>query len=146
MKNLPYIVSYIGIAIIMLGIVMISRTAVSNIVSSTQSFKEPLVHEWTGVPLILGWLISIPGVIFALIGGLVSRPRYFWIISVVIGSVYCISLITALITPSLKMRSYDDLTNMNYLIPTFLFLLPPGLLCIVEGIILRWLGKKQRTV
>jgi hypothetical protein len=133
------ILAYIGMVFIVIGIYWMSETALVNITSSSYSFIDEESHEWSILPAILGWMFSIPGVVLALVAGIIARPRYFWIVLLVIGSFYCVIMITIIITPMLKTHEYD----LVFLVLGSLSASLPGIACIIGALIIRWLRRKS---
>jgi hypothetical protein len=129
-----------GIALIVLGIIGISWTAVSYLQSSAYSWSQPLAHEWDGLPFVMGLLVSIPGLILVLIGGIIARPRYLWPVLVAIGLIFCIIATIATTTPPIKKQDYE----IAGLIGRSLLFSFPGILCIIEGIVIFWLRRKRK--
>jgi hypothetical protein len=133
--------AYTGIAMIVLGIIGVSWTAASYLQSSAYSWTQPLAHEWDGLPLGLGFLVSIPGLILVLIGGMIARPRYLGPVLVATGLIFCISATIAIATPPIKKQDYE----LSGVIINSIVISLPGIICIIEGIVILWLRRKRKT-
>jgi hypothetical protein len=123
LKIFMTVIAYLGITLVILGTIMATWTSIYNLKYDS---------EWTGLPglpAFLGILISIPGVLLALIGGLIARPRYIWFILIIVGIVYCIIIVIA--TSTLVVHLVTSI---------------PGVICIIEGFIILYLGKKKPTI
>ena len=75
------------------------------------------------------------GTFLALVGGLVAQPRYLWIGLVIVGSIYIISLFEFFAISFL----YNELSIFEGALAL------PGVVCIIEGIIIRWLRKRRKS-
>jgi len=139
LKSMVAVFAYIGLAIVVLGVVGISWTAISYLESSAYSWSIPTVHEWDGIPMIIGVFISIPGLVLALIGGIIARPHNFWPLILAAGAFFCIFIFIAFISRFVK--AHDE-SILILILELFVFSLP-GLICIIGGVIIRWLMKKQ---
>ncbi len=76
---------------------------------------------------IFALLLGSFGVLIALIDGLIRRPRYLWIGLLTVGSIY--------------ISSFFGLYVYRFHLGYILYSLP-GLICIVEGVILKCLPRK----
>ena len=77
--------------------------------------------------------------ILTLIGGLISRPRFFWIACLIMGGVYILSFYGFFLV-MLDSR-WIERTGIAQAISGLILSLLPGIILIIEGIILR----KQST-
>ncbi len=79
-----------------------------------------------------GWYPAVLGVLLALIGGLIARPRYLWIPLVAVGLVHLLSFTGEYVY---IVREAGNLVRH----PIFKMTqtVAPGLVCIIEGIIVR---------
>ena len=74
------------------------------------------------------------GALLALIGGVITRPKYLWIGSIVIGVAYISSF-----------YGYRMGLDEPYKYWGVFVMLLPGLACIVEGIVIRKLNKRTQS-
>jgi len=81
--------------------------------------------------------VGIIGVMLAIIGGLLARSRLLWPVLVVIGTAGSILAIYGI--------GYEKvlLGPISILLKYLLIFLLPGIACIVAGIIIRWLRRRQ---
>jgi hypothetical protein len=74
--------------------------------------------------------IGALGVLLALIGGFIARPRYFWIGAIVVGVAYIASF-------------YGYVVDFKfYMLGGIVVMLLPGLACIAAGIVIWKLAKR----
>jgi len=84
-----------------------------------------------------GWVLlvafaTLPGILgtlLVLIGGFVSKPRYLWIASIIVG---------ALFVSSFYCSAHHGLL-------TFVLFTSPGLVCIIGGIVMGWLSRRVKS-
>ncbi len=74
------------------------------------------------------------GVLLALIGGVITRPKYFWVVAIVIGVAYISSF-----------YGYRMGLDEPYKYWGVFVMLLPGLACIVEGIVISKLNKRTQS-
>jgi len=125
MKTFQKITAWTG-----LGIVAIGAT-----ISFYSSWIIALDPNWIGVDYghMFGLLLSIIGLLFMLIGGLLSKPKYFWIGSIIVGCFYIVSFFS--------MYQYwptriDD-NQIDFLLSEMAISFLPGLVAIIEGMWLK---------
>jgi hypothetical protein len=130
------VIAWIGFGIFTLGTGLAIFTTVSYIV-------HPATPYFGGVdaghPFAV--IIALLGLPFMLAGGLIARPRLFWMLSVIMGCLYIIGFI-----PSIQnMAFYIKHTDTDYLMRNGrLFriiwqnMMPvlPGIVCLGEGILI----------
>jgi phosphatidylglycerophosphate synthase len=80
-----------------------------------------------------GLLFGVLGLIFMLIGGLLSKPRYLWLVSIIVGLLYFVSFFS--IYQELPTRIRDN--QIGTLFADLAISILPGLVAICEGIWLR---------
>ena len=116
------IVAWVGIIIMAIGVVISF-----NISWELAHPGPPDPYPTMGVGANIGYvmLLDIVGLIAILTGGLIARPSYFWLASILIGILYTASFLVHEIGLLGKSR-----INREW----FFFLLVPGLIMIVEGI------------
>ena len=82
------------------------------------------INESESLNYNIAWILAIFGTILVAIAGFISRPRFFWLVAIVIGIAYIASL-------------YGWLgDNMAGLIG-FVMVLMPGAVCIILGILIK---------
>jgi hypothetical protein len=120
------IVSWLGIVIVTIGAIISFITSWIDIWSSIQ----------TGVNFghYLASIFGIAGLILIIIGGIISKPKYFWLTSVIVGSFYIISFF------SLYLDFPDRIhyKQIGYILDKLARTVLPGMIIIIEGI---WLKK-----
>jgi len=120
MKTLLKILAWLGLLIIALGLTL-SFSSSSTWVNTGQL--------GSGVGYFAAMCLGALGAILALIGGFITKPKYFWLGSIVVGVVYISSF-----------YGYIFDYEPHMLGGVFVELLP-GLLCIVAGIVILSLSK-----
>jgi len=85
MKTFLKVISWIGVGIVSLGVI------IAFIQSWTMTFPEPgfLGGVNWGHPFAL--LLAIIGLPLMLVGGLIAKPRHFWLVSIIVSSLYIVS-------------------------------------------------------
>jgi len=121
MKTFLKFLAWIGLLIILPGLVF-SYSSSWVIASSPGQLGS-------GVGYVITALIGTIGTLLALIGGFISRPRYFWIGTLVVGFAYIASFYGYFF-------GYTVELEVKF-IPGLLVMLLPGLACIVAGIVIR---------
>lgn len=81
--------------------------------------------------------VGIIGVILAIFGGLITRPLLFWQVLVACGVA---SILLALYGISMEKIGSQPIFIIFKYISIFLL---PGAACIIEGLVIRWLRRKQ---
>ena len=97
----------------------------------------PFVSEGWVLLVVFATLPGILGVLLVLIGGFVSKPRYLWIASIIVGALFVSSfygLATPLV-PSLPL----------YGMLSFILFSSPGLVCIIGGVVMGWLSHRGKV-
>jgi hypothetical protein len=97
----------------------------------------------------IAFVLAVIGIPLMLIGGLLARPRYFWLVSIVVSSLYVISFHFFIVNLVFEIRH----TEWDYLIQTgWLYTLLwrnlgpfiPGIVGVAEGIIIWRIGVRKR--
>ena len=91
--------------------------------------SPPMVSEGWVLLVAFATLPGILGVLMVLIGGFVSKPRYLWIASIIVG---------ALFVSSFYCSAHHGLL-------TFVLFTSPGLVCIVGGMVMGWLSHRGKA-
>lgn len=142
MKIRLTILAYIGLAFVMLGAILTFRGTMDYLTAPASAWSpgSRYYFEWTGMWAILGWVAAGFGMLLALIGGLIARPRYLWIGLMANGLIFVLSSGMYINIP--KDKPYqpgyaaDAVRNFVSTVPQNLFFMLPGLVCIVEGLII----------
>ena len=125
MNTLLKVIAWIGVAFFTFG-ASISFWTSSVMVMDPYSIGVDWGHMF-------GLLFGVLGLVFMLIGGLFTKPRYFWFISIIVGFLYIISFFS--IYQGLPARVRDN--QIDILLSDLAISLLPGLVVIVEGIWLK---------
>jgi hypothetical protein len=96
-----------------------------------------------GVFLVLLYIGSVVGLIPMLVGGLGSKPRYFWLASSIAGFAYLISLTLYAVTQQFSLNQSYDAVSLVTTIISLAFLSIPGLLSLGMGIRLKRAGQQE---
>jgi len=96
----------------------------------------PMVSEGWGLLAVFATLPGILGTLLVLIGGFVSKPRYLWITSIIVGvlntsSFYCLVDVVA------SLPLYGMLS--------FVLFSSPGLVCVIGGVVMGCLSHKGKS-
>ncbi|MDD3994438.1 MAG: hypothetical protein WCX07_04430 [Dehalococcoidales bacterium] len=86
----------------------------------------------------VAFLLGIAGLVLMLIGGLISKPEYFWLASIIAGSLYIISFFSFYI-------EFPNYSRIKFLLQDLAISVLPGLIVIIEGIWLKRQGSKSMT-
>jgi len=134
MKTFPKIIAWIGVGIVALGAII--------------SFSESWIIATTDpgrIGVAFGYMFavfcSVLGLVFMLIGGLISRPRYFWLASIIVGSFYIISFFEVYLNWPGRIQD-NQIDSMFYELG---FSVLPGLVAIIEGVWLKRIEVKRVT-
>jgi len=121
MKTFLKFLAWIGLLIILPGLLL-------SYSSSWVMVSRP-GQLGSGVGYFAATCIGAFGTLLALIGGFISRPRYFWIGAIVVGIAYIASF-----------YGYAFDFEAKFILGLFVGLLP-GLACIATGIVMRKLAR-----
>jgi len=113
------VIAWVGIG------VMVGALAFSFFVCIT----PPMVSEGWGLLLVFGTLPGILGVLLVLIGGFVSKPRYLWLASIIVGVLFVSSFYGLAYYGMLELVLFSS----------------PGLACIIGGIVVQWLSHRGKA-
>ena len=129
MKTFQKITAWTGLVIVAIG-------ATISFWNSSIIAADP---NWIGIDYghMFALLLSIIGLLFMLIGGLLSRPKHLWLASIIVGCFYIISFFS--------MYQYwptriDD-NQIGSLLSDIAISFLPGLVAIIEGIWLKVTAK-----
>lgn len=92
------------------------------------------------------WVCGL-GVVLLLIGGFLSRWRYWWIVALVMGAAYILASIPGLYANEAREAARCTECQLEYRIDyrLLIMVLSPGLVCIIGGIIMKWLLGRRRA-
>lgn len=121
MKILLEILAWFGLALIVPGL-LLSYSSSWTWISTGQL--------GSGVGYVVTACVGVIGTLLALIGGFITRPKYFWIGAIVVGVAYIASF-----------YGYVVDFETKFILGLFVMLLP-GLVCIAAGIVIRKLNKR----
>jgi hypothetical protein len=136
MKTFGIIVTYLGVTLLGLATIFSAKLAWVFISAPAGIWTNPPWENWVPYQyVILAFVASIPGTLFAFLGMFIARTRYISIIVLVIGIFYAIPSLTVIFYPIIKggMGQFDSF--MDFIIA--LIWLLPGIACIVGGFIMR---------
>jgi hypothetical protein len=124
MKTLMATVAWFGIFLLIFGVIIYSDQVIDSLrfyrIITPGMIVDGPAFEW----------FTILGTLFVLVGGLTSRPHFQWPVLVIAGVIY---IVLALIN-----ISYEYLFTSNGL--SFLII---GLVCIIEGLLIRWVRRRE---
>ena len=121
MKILLEILAWFGLALIVPGL-LLSYSSSWTWISTGQL--------GSGVGYVVTAGVGVIGTLLALIGGFITRPKYFWTGAIVVGVAYIASF-----------YGYVVDFETKFILGLFVMLLP-GLACIAAGIVIRKLTKR----
>ncbi len=122
----------LGLAIGAYCAVVMSNTAIQDF--KYLFVRPPLNHFDTFYQPII-WIGCTFGLTLASIGGFIARPRYFWPLHIVIGTVYLISTAIVMLAEQ-RGGGVIRITLMT------LWIASPGIVFILEGLVIRQLRKR----
>jgi len=114
------VVAWVGIG------VMVGTSAFAFFVCIT----PPMVSEGWALLALFATLPGILGVLLVLIGGFVSKPRYLWIASIIVGALFVSSFYGV---------------ALDYGMLSLVLFSSPGLACIIGGIVMQWLSHRGKA-
>ncbi len=81
---------------------------------------------------------GIPGIVLMIIGGIISKPKHFWLASIITGIFYIVSFFYA----------YINITGSRlvFIIEVLSISILPGLIAVIMGLQLRKDGQKDKGV
>jgi hypothetical protein len=112
-----------------------------NSEASFQAWKIGRWEDYSAIIIALGWLISIPGTIIVLIFGALSKNRLFSLLMIIVGVINCLSY-SGMFYRAYKIAYYSHTTTYGDFIYGSIVLLP-GLLCLIEGLIIYLLMRRK---
>ena len=140
MKSFLKTIAWIGAGLMALAIMIV-------LISWWSRVNQPPSNYMTGGVAFIA-LFIIPLVIlaffFMLIGGLIGKPKYFWLVSLTLGILY-IGTYFPVVQATINRIHYSKPADIDIEdIITIIFCVVPGITAIVVGILLRTV-KKQKS-
>jgi hypothetical protein len=125
LKRFLSIIAWLGAALILAASIPLLPLLLSN----DRGFQDPISLLSSG-GFFVYFEISILGVLLALIGGFKANPRYFWLGIIIAG---CVSILasTGVCLDDHFARLYTDFR------PEYIILFIPGLVLIIQGVLLK---------
>lgn len=134
MKIFLNVIGWIGFAIIGISLPLLYTCAGPNV---------GMIGMCLGV---FSWIGDL-GVVLLLIGGFLSKWRYWWIVALVMGVAYISASIPGLYANEVREAARCAEYQLAYQIDYYLWtiVLIPGLSCIIGGIIMKWLLGRRKV-
>lgn len=131
----------IGILLISAGTFFLAH-AVDDVLKAPESVwrmeSGRMYFEWTGMWILSGVALGLAGSFFSIIGGLLAKPGSLWIPFISIGTIYCLPTLISHIYGTSKQLAYPAYyPDATYFNPGIIFPLLPGLILIIEAIVIR---------
>jgi len=123
------------------GIVFIIPALFCSFSASYMDLKYPGMTS-SGVGYFVAMCFGAVAVILSLVGGLISKPRFFWIGCIIIGIIYIASFYGWFLT-LIDGRWIQTAGLAQAILATILCFLP-GVLFISEGVILKSVSERQK--
>jgi hypothetical protein len=102
-------------------------------------FVRPPINHFDVFDQHIIWMLCLLGLILASIGGLIGKPRYFWPLFIVVGAAYLVSTCIVMLA-EVRYGSVISFTLVT------LWIASPGIIFIIEGLLLRYLRKRSGSV
>ena len=122
------VIAWIGAALLTLGAIISFWTSWAFFLAEPGEMGVDFGHHYA-------ILLSIPGIVFMIIGGLISKPRKFWLVCIVAGLFYIVSFFEIYLGFPGRIHSGQT----GFMLKEISFSILPGLVAILEGI---WLRRK----
>ena len=137
------VLAVVGIALIITGAVFASMVAKTYIQAPEALWSGQVAgmyFEGIGLGALVGFALGLIGIMLALVGGLITKPRSLWFIFTIAGLVYLLPFIVISVFVTYKHHSYperypDSLNAWTLFFYLVYFL--PGILAIIEGLMIR---------
>jgi hypothetical protein len=100
-------------------------------------FVRPPMNHFDVFDQPIIWILCSLGLLLASIGGLIGKPRYFWPLYIVVGAVYSYSSCIVMLAERPWNTGPLRITLMT------LWIASPGILFIIEGLIIRYLRRRN---
>lgn len=141
MKTALKIIAWIGFAVFSLGIIIVLMVTIGSMLNPGQ-YGVGFAHLYA---LVLAAICTL----LMLVGGIIARPKHFWLLSLISGLLYIAvwSPVTILnLISTIQHTQWDFLIQHGRLFSKtwdMLFPLIPGIIIIAEGIWIRWLEHRS---
>jgi len=135
------VIAWVGFAVFSLGNIIVLMATIGAMLNPVQ-YGVPFAH-------IQALVLAAIGTPLMLAGGIVAKPKHFWLFCLIIGLFYIIvwTPVTILsLISSIQQTEWDYLMRNGRLfdkIWNHLFMLIPGIVIIVEGIWIRRLKRRS---
>jgi hypothetical protein len=145
-RSIPGTIAFFGLILMVIGVIIFPfaiMTEIGIINFEKESFSAGLPRPEFLIPAYLNVAVYniVLGFILVLIGGLWSKERSFWLPLVIVGILITIEITTMVIIPMYSPYSAGITLKRLLTIPLWAL---PGLICIIEGLLLRRFGKKTK--
>ncbi len=147
-QKIVAILGWFGIALLIFGALLASLSVRAYIEAPEAAWSGKIIDYFmlAGAQLSLGFAASLVGVVFALTGGLIAKPRFLWIVLVSVGFVYSISYVIIATFSSFKTLAYQNMgwVDIIWIIIARTIRLVPGIASIIGGMIIRKLEIRNK--
>ena len=123
--------------LILFVLIMAYATWAISDMANVYNWWQGRLQAVDAIPIIL--LFSAIGLPFMLIGGLIAKPRYFWLAALIFGLIYLILIVIYKIV-AISMVGSEGASVLN-----LLFVGIPAYISIAEGIYLERKGNTRET-
>jgi len=143
MKTGLKVIAWIGFAVFALGTIIVLMANIGSTLNPGQC--------GVGFPYLYALVLASIGVLLMLAGGIITKPRHFWLFCLIIGLLYIVCWIPLTI---LSLISSIQHTRWDYLMQngrlfdkiwSYLSPLIPGIIIIAEGIMMRCIERRSMT-
>jgi len=140
MKTGLKVIAWVGFAVFSLATV-IALIADIGIMLTPERYGVDFVHLYALV-------LAVIGAPLMLAGGIITKPRHFWLLSLIVGLLYIIGWVSSIqnLVSSIQHTEWDYLMQKGRLFSKIwdnLFVLIPGIIIIAEGILIRRIKSKS---
>ncbi len=142
------VLAYIGAILVVLGTVLVG-VWVKGVIDGYPKFDIASYGYFTAMGLVgvaLGSLLTCSGTLLALIGGLIAKPRFLWILLILTGLFSELPFLWSFHThyvanlQELHQRLHIDYDIFRNGLLSLMYILP-GIVCVTEGISLLVIGQ-----
>ncbi len=131
MKTLLRIIAWVGFAVFSLGTVISLITTMGILLGHNVGVDFPHLYAL---------ILAVIGIPFMLAGGIIAKPRHFWLLSLIIGLLYILGGIPFI----QELVSSIQHTDWDYLMQNLCILIP-GVIIIAGGIFIRRIETKDKA-
>jgi hypothetical protein len=134
------LIKAVFIAITWIGVIIITLTICASFWMSWKKIFDPGSIGGVDFETPIAWILGGIGAVLMLIGGINSKPKFFWLVCITIGILYVVSFFGNFKEIPERIR-YNDLDTVKmYLIYSIL----PALVCVIEGVFLKISEQKAK--